>query len=69
MTVVPARAWRCRPASVPAIMLVRHPTANIRIVTHDIGDPTPRKIEAAVDTGVFALSVLVTWTARSMAIH
>jgi len=52
-----------------AVMLVRHPTANIRIVTHDIGDPTPRKIEAAVDTGVFALSVLVTWTARSMAIH
>lgn len=52
-----------------AVILVRHPTANIRIVTHDIGDPTPRKIEAAVDTGVFALSVLVTWTARSMAIH
>jgi hypothetical protein len=52
---------------VLAAMLVRHPTADIRIITHDIADPAPRKIEAAVDMGVFAVSLLVTWTARSMA--
>lgn len=52
-----------------AVMLVRHPTANIRIITHDLADPAPRKIEAAVDMGVFALSLLVTWSARSMAIR
>jgi hypothetical protein len=50
-----------------AVMLVRHPTADIRIITHDITDPAPHKIEAAVDLGVFAVSLLVTWTARSMA--
>lgn len=52
-----------------AVMLVRHPTANIHIITHDIADPAPRKIEAAVDMGVFALSLLVTWTARSIAVR
>jgi hypothetical protein len=54
---------------VLAIMLVRHPSADIRIITHDIADPAPRKVEAAVDIGVFALNLLVTWTARSMALR
>lgn len=52
-----------------AVMLVRHPSANIRIITHDIADPAPRKVEAAVDMGLFALSLLVTWTAKGMAIR
>lgn len=52
-----------------AVMLVRHPSANIRIITHDVTDPSPRKIEAAVDMGVFALSLLVTWTAKGMALR
>lgn len=52
-----------------AAMLVRHPSANIRIITHDVADSAPRKFEAALDMGVFALSVLVTWTARSMVAH
>lgn len=52
-----------------AVMLVRHPTADVRIITHDIADPAPRKIEAALDLGVFAVSLLVTWTARTMAIR
>lgn len=50
-------------------MMVRHPTADIRIITHDIADPAPHKIEAAVDLGVFAVSLLVTWTARSMVVR
>jgi hypothetical protein len=53
---------------VLAAMLLRHPSADVRIITHDIADPAPRKIEAAVDLGVFALSLLVTWTARSVAV-
>lgn len=52
-----------------AAMLVRHPTADIRIITHDIADPSPRKIEAAVDMGLFALKLLVTWTAKGMALR
>jgi hypothetical protein len=52
-----------------AVMLVRHPTANIRIITHDMTDPAPHKIEAAIDMGLFALSLLVTWTAKGMAVR
>lgn len=52
-----------------AVVVVRHPSADIRIITHDIADPAPRKIEAAVDMGLFAVNLLVTWTARSMALR
>ena len=52
-----------------AVMLVRYPSADVRIITHDMTDPAPRKVEAAVDMGVFALSLLVTWTAKSMAVR
>lgn len=52
-----------------AILLARHPSADIRIITHDVADPAPHKIEAAVDMGVFVLNLLVTWTGRSMALR
>lgn len=52
-----------------AVMLVRHPSADIRVITHDIADPSPRKIEAAIDIGLFALSLLVTWTAKGIAVR
>jgi hypothetical protein len=52
-----------------AVMLVRHPTADLRIITHDIADPSPRKIEAAVDLGLFAVSLLVTWTAKGLTVR
>ena len=52
-----------------AVMLVRHPSANVRIITHDIADPAPRKVEAAVDMGLFALSLMVTWTAKGLAVR
>lgn len=45
-----------------AVVLVRPPSADIRIMAHDAGDPSPRRIEAAVDLGLIALSVIVTWT-------
>ena len=47
-----------------ASMAVRHPSADIRILTHDTADAAPMRIQAAVDLGVVAVSVLVTWTRR-----
>jgi hypothetical protein len=44
----------------------RHPTADIRLVTHDAADPAPRRMQAAVDLGAMGVSVLVTWTARQL---
>lgn len=46
------------------LLAVRHPTTDIRINLHDTTDPTPRQIVAAIDTGLMAVSVLVTWTQR-----
>lgn len=43
-----------------------HPTAEFEILTHELTDQTPRKFEAAVDTGVLAVSVLYTWTERTL---
>ena len=40
----------------------QHPSADLRIVTHDIGDPAPRRFQAALDLGVVAVSFLYTWT-------
>jgi hypothetical protein len=50
-------------AGVAAIALVaEHPTADIRLITHDRTDPAPRVVQAAVDVGLFGVSVLYTWT-------
>ncbi|GAA4780447.1 hypothetical protein GCM10023219_30580 [Stakelama sediminis] len=40
------------------------PHADIRILTHDRSDYHPQRFQAAVDLGVAAFSVLITWTAR-----
>ena len=53
-------------AGVAALALValaaRHPRADIEILTHQAGDLSPQKLQAVVDTGAFAVSVLVTWS-------
>lgn len=49
-----------------AVLAARHPTANISLVTHDIGDPTPHRLQAAVDLGLVGVSVLYTWTSRQL---
>jgi hypothetical protein len=53
-------------AAVAALALLtlatRHPHADIEILTHRAGDLSPQKVEAAIDLGVFAVSVLVTWS-------
>ncbi|MBN8815541.1 MAG: hypothetical protein J0J06_08860 [Sphingomonas sp.] len=52
-------------AAVLAIVAVaRHPTADVEILTHQVGDPSPRKVEAAIDLGVVAVKFLLTWTAN-----
>lgn len=40
----------------------RHPTANIRLITHDLTDRSPRRVQAAVDLGLLSVSFLYTWT-------
>jgi len=45
------------------IAVARHPTADIEILTHRVGDPAPHRIQAAVDLGVVAVKFLLTWTA------
>lgn len=44
------------------VAVARHPTADIEILTHRDGDPTPHRIQAAVDLGVVAVKFLLTWT-------
>ncbi|URW76061.1 hypothetical protein M9980_02175 [Sphingomonas donggukensis] len=51
-------------AALALIALTPHPTADIRIETHDIADVAPRRFQAAVDLGVMAVKVLVTWSAE-----
>lgn len=46
------------------VLAVRHPSADIRILTHDAADRKPARVQAALDLGVIAVSVLVTWTKR-----
>ena len=50
-------------ASTMALAVVQHPSADLKILTHDIGDTAPRRFQAAVDLGVVAVSFLYTWTA------
>lgn len=50
-------------ALLALVALMRHPTADIEILTHRDGDPAPHRIQAAVDLGVVAVKFLLTWTA------
>lgn len=39
-----------------------HPTADIRVLTHDAADPAPRQVQAAIDLGLIGVKLLYTWT-------
>lgn len=54
-------------AAALALVAVKQPSADIRLLTHDIGDPAPHRVQAAVDLGLMAVSVLVTWTGQRLA--
>jgi len=44
----------------------RHPTADIRLITHDLTDQSPRRVQAAIDLGLFGVSILYTWTVNRL---
>ncbi len=50
--------------ALTAIVAARHPVPSVRLLTHDIGDPSPHRFQAAIDLGLVGVSVLYTWTAR-----
>ena len=39
------------------------PTASLEIQMHDVADVAPKKVEAALDLGIAAVSLLIIWTA------
>lgn len=39
-----------------------HSTADVRLITHDLTDRSPRRVQAALDLGLFGVSFLYTWT-------
>ena len=43
-------------------LTAKHPTANIRLLTHDRADPAPHVMTVAADLGVIGVKVLYTWT-------
>jgi hypothetical protein len=47
-------------------MAVRHPSAEINILTADATDRTPHQVKAAVDLGLVAFRLLITWTAKGL---
>lgn len=55
-------------AAVAALSLIAFAApdhrADIRILTHNPGDPDPQKAQAVVDLGLASISVLVTWSKR-----
>ncbi len=52
-----------------AILVVAtpRPHADIRLLTHEAGDMTPKKVQAALDLGVIVVDFLYTWTSRTLA--
>ena len=53
-------------ACAALLALARHPTADVRILTHEATAPMPHEVKAAVDLGLIGISVLYTWTARPL---
>ncbi|WP_010544445.1 hypothetical protein [Sphingomonas elodea] len=45
-----------------AVVQPTRPHANLEILTHRAGDSAPQQVHAAIDLGVLAVSVLVTWS-------
>ncbi len=58
------RKWTIAAVAAVSLVALRHPTPDIRLITHDIGDQSPRRFQAAIDLGLVGISFLYTWTAR-----
>lgn len=59
------RTWLAIIALLAVVAIARHPTATIQILTHDAGDPAPHRVQAAIDLGVVAFNLLLTWTGHA----
>jgi hypothetical protein len=46
------------------LVSVKHPTADLRLITHHADDPAPVRVRAAIDLGLVGISILYTWTRR-----
>jgi hypothetical protein len=52
---------------IALLMLAAHrPSADIRILAAESGDPAPHRVQAAVDLGVVAVSLLWTWSGHRL---
>lgn len=53
-------------AAALALLAMASPNnrADIRILTHEKGDLSPHKLQAAIDIGLVAISILITWTTK-----
>lgn len=63
----PRAMTRRRPAlialgALALLAAAERPVADIRLELHDIADVSPRRVAAALDLGVVAARVLVTWS-------
>jgi hypothetical protein len=57
------RKWTIAVLGAVSLIALRHPAPNIRLITHDIGDQSPHRFQAAIDLGLVGISFLYTWTA------
>jgi hypothetical protein len=53
-------------AALALVAAVRHPTADIEILTHDPCDRAPHRMQAGFDLGIVAVKLLVTWTGKHL---
>ncbi|OAN61627.1 hypothetical protein A7X12_23835 [Sphingomonas sp. TDK1] len=49
-------------ALIVAVVRPPRPHADLQILTHRVGDTAPQQVHAAIDLGILAVSVLVTWS-------
>jgi hypothetical protein len=54
-------------AGALALVAVARPmSAEIRVLTHDAADLAPHRVQTALNLGVVAFNVLVTWSDRTL---
>lgn len=46
------------------VVTARHPTADVKLITHAASDPSPVRFQAAIDLGLMGVSILYTWSRR-----
>ena len=51
-------------AALMLVAVARHPSLDLRVITHDSADLNPHRVQAALELGVATVSVLITWTSK-----